>query len=197
MWDEEYSVEEYVYGELPNEFLAEMTARLKKGTVLCLAEGEGRNAVHLAKQGFNVTAVDSSIVGLRKAERLAQKNGVTIKTVHADLADYQIEENTWDNIVSISCHLPPELRKEVHKNAVLGLKQAGVFLLEAYTPKQLEFQTGGPSSAKFMMELAALKTELAGLELMHGEELIREVIEGINHTGKASVVQVLAKKTLK
>lgn len=194
MWDEEYSVDEYVYGESPNDFLLEMTASLKMGKVLCLAEGEGRNAVHLVKHGFSATAVDSSIVGLKKAEKLAQKHGLTIETIHADLANYTIGENTWDSIISISCHLPPALRRKVHRSVVSGLKEGGTFLLEAYTPKQLEFGTGGPPSAEFTMELETLKKELEGLEFIHGKELIRDVVEGINHTGKGSVVQVLAKK---
>lgn len=194
MWDEEYSVDEYVYGESPNDFLLDMTDSLKNGNVLCLAEGEGRNAVHLARHGFSVTAVDSSVVGLKKAEKLAQKHGVTIETIHADLAEFTIEKNAWDSIISISCHLPPELRKKVHRSVVAGLKKSGTFLLEAYTPKQLEFGTGGPPSAEFMMELETLRKELEGLELIHGEELIRDVVEGINHTGKGSVVQVLGKK---
>lgn len=194
MWDEEYSVDRYVYGVSPNDFLLEMTASLKKGSALCLAEGEGRNAVHLAGQGFSATAVDASIVGLNKAEKLARKRGVAIETIHTDLADYTIEENAWDSIISISSHLPPELRRKVHRNVVSGLKEGGTFLLEAYTPKQLEFGTGGPPSAEFMMELETLKKELVGLEFIHGQELIRDVVEGINHTGKGSVVQVLARK---
>ncbi len=194
MWDEEYSVDEYVYGESPNDFLLEMTASLKKGNALCLAEGEGRNAVHLARHGFSTTAVDSSVVGLNKAEKLAQKHGVTIETIHTDLAEYTVEENAWDSIISISCHLPPDLRRKIHRSVVSGLKEGGTFLLEAYTPKQLEFGTGGPPSAEFMMELETLRKELDCLEFIHGKELIRDVVEGINHTGKGSVVQVLAKK---
>ncbi len=194
MWDKEYSVDEYVYGEAPNTFLLEMTTGLKKGNTLCLAEGEGRNAVYLSKHGFSVTGVDSSIVGLQKAEKLAQKHDVVIDTIHADLSEYKIEENTWDSIVSISCHLAPELRKKIHRNVVSGLKKGGTFLLEAYTPKQLAYQTGGPPSAEFMMELKQLKKELEGLEFIHGQELIRNVTEGVNHTGKGSVVQVLARK---
>ena len=87
MWDEEYSVKDYVYGKEPNDFLLEMSGRLKIGNVLCLAEGEGRNAVHLARQGFAATAVDSSRVGLAKADKLAQEFGVIIQTVTADLAE--------------------------------------------------------------------------------------------------------------
>jgi SAM-dependent methyltransferase len=194
MWDKEYSVDEYVYGTKPNDFLAVMTRKLKKGRVLCLAEGEGRNAVHLAKEGFTVTAVDSSAVGLAKAKKLAQEYGVRIETIHVDLADFIIDESSWDSIISISCHLPPVLRKQVHKGVVSGLRKGGTFLLEAYTPRQLEFRTGGPPSAEFMMDLLTLKEELSDLRMIHGVELLRNVVEGINHTGKGSVVQVLAEK---
>ena len=194
MWDKKYSTDEYVYGKEPNEFLREMSGRLKKGRVLCLAEGEGRNAVWLARQGFSVTAVDASKVGLAKAARLADEFDVTIETVTADLAEYTIEDGAWDSIISIFCHLHPDLRTPLHRAVVAGLRQGGTFLLEAYTPKQLEYQTGGPPSAEYMMELATLEDELDGLEFIHGKELVRDVVEGNKHTGQGSVVQVLAQK---
>jgi len=194
MWDERYSGEEYVYGKEPNDFLRQMSGQLQKGRVLCLAEGEGRNSVYLARQGFEATAVDSSKVGLAKAERLAAEFGVAIETVVSDLADYRIEAGAWNSIVSISCHLHQGLRRRVHRDVVAGLKAGGTFLLEAYTPKQLEFGTGGPSSREYLMELATLEVELDGLEFMHAKELVRDVVEGTHHTGKAAVVQILARK---
>ncbi len=194
MWDEEYSVDEYVYGTEPNDFLLSMTEKLKKNRVLCLAEGEGRNAVHLAREGFAATAVDSSRVGLEKAERLAHQNGVVIETVLVDLADFTVVKDSWDSIVSISCHLPPDLRKKIHRDVVAGLRKGGTFLLEAYTPEQLEFGTGGPPSAEYMMDLETLREELSGLKIVHGVELVRNVVEGVNHTGMGSVVQVLAER---
>jgi len=194
MWDERYSVEQYVYGRAPNDFLLQMTDKLKKGDVLSLAEGEGRNAVYLARQGFRVTAVDASGVGLAKAEKLAREFGVCIETVVADLADYAIQEEAWDSIVSISCHVHRDLRKRLHRDVVAGLKKGGTFLLEAYTPRQLEFGTGGPSSVEHLMDLEALTNELNGLDIIHGQELVRDVVEGIYHTGRASVVQVFARK---
>lgn len=194
MWDEEYSVDEYVYGTEPNDFLLSMTEKLKMDRVLCLAEGEGRNAVHLAREGFAATAVDSSRVGLEKAKRLAHQDGVAIETVLVDLADFTVVKDSWDSIVSISCHLPPALRKKIHRDVVAGLRKGGTFLLEAYTPKQLEFGTGGPPSAEYMMDLETLREELSGLKIVHGVELVRNVVEGVNHTGMGSVVQVLAER---
>lgn len=194
MWDERYAVEHYVYGKTPNEFLEQMSTKLKKGKVLCLAEGEGRNSVYLARQGFEPTGVDSSKVGLAKAQKLAREHGVEIETVCVDLAEYEIEEGAWDSIVSIFCHAHQDLRRRLHRDIVAGLKPGGTFLLEAYTPRQLEYGTGGPSSIEHLMDLESLTRELEGLEFVHAEELVRDVTEGTLHTGKGAVVQVLARK---
>jgi len=194
MWDNKYDGEDYLYGTEPNDFLREQMHRLKKGRVLCLAEGEGRNAVHLARAGFEVTAVDSSAVGLAKAARLAAQHGVVIELLRTDLADYTVAPGSWEAIVSIFCHLPADLRRRVHRDVVAGLCAGGTLLLEAYTPRQLDFGTGGPPSAEFMMELGTLEEELAGLNFLHGAELVREVVEGTGHTGTGAVVQVLAEK---
>jgi SAM-dependent methyltransferase len=194
MWDERYSTDSYAYGIEPNDFLKEMSARLPTGKVLCLAEGEGRNAVWLAQQGYQVTAVDASEVGLQKARQLAELRGVEITMVHADLADFEIEADYWDVIVSIFCHLPPALRREVHQRCVQGLRADGLMLLEAYRPAQLEYKTGGPPLSEMMMDKGSIKQELAGLEFIHLEECDREIHEGDFHNGMGAVVQVLARK---
>ena len=166
MWDERYSGEAYAYGTEPNAFLAEMATGLPKGRILCIGEGEGRNAVWLAQGGYGVTAVDASSVGLAKARRLAASRGVKISTVHADLAELHIEPDSWDGIVSIFCHLPPALRAAVHRRCVSGLRRGGMMLLEAYTPRQLAYRTGGPPTAELMMDVDTLRSELAGLEFL-------------------------------
>jgi len=194
MWDQRYSGDSYAFGTEPNDFLVESIGSFPKGKVLCLAEGEGRNAVWLAQQGREVTAVDASEVGLEKARRLADARGVKITTVHADLAAFEIESQHWDAIVSIFCHLSPELRRSVHRRCVEGLRPGGVILLEAYTPAQLEYKTGGPPTADMMMGAESLRTELAGLEFLHLQEYVREVHEGEFHNGVGAVVQALAWK---
>ncbi|MET0100980.1 MAG: class I SAM-dependent methyltransferase [Sedimenticola sp.] len=195
MWNERYSHEAYAYGVEPNTFLTAMYNKLPSGRTLCIGEGEGRNAVWLAEQGNTVTAVDISEVGLKKANKLAQSHGVTITTVHADLTNYEIESGQWDAIVSIFCHLPPALRKDVHSRCVDGLRPGGVFLLEAYSPMQLEYKTGGPTTGEMMMDVPSLTTELGGLEFIHLQERIREINEGDFHRGAGAVVQVLAQKS--
>ena len=117
MWNQRYSSKTYAYGTKANDFLVSMYDRLPTGKILCLAEGEGRNAVWLAQQGNEVTAVDTSDIGLQKARKLAKARDVEVTTVHADLADYDIGTQQWDAIISISCHLPPDIRQDVHRLA--------------------------------------------------------------------------------
>ena len=194
MWDERYSAEEYAYGTKPNQFLEANVNCIPKGKVLSLAEGEGRNAVFLAQQGYAVTTVDGSLVGLKKARKLAAANGVVIEFIQADLADYDLGENNWDGIVSIFCPLPSSVRKQLYKKVEAGLRQGGVFLLEAYTPEQLQHGTGGGNSVDVMQSKESLSLELAGLKFTHLKELEREVREGIYHTGLGAVVQAIASK---
>ncbi len=177
MWDERYGAAHYIYGTTPNQFLEQNFKFIPKGKVLSLAEGEGRNAVFLAKQGYSVTAVDGSLVGVEKARKLAKDNGVTVEFIHADLAEYDIGENQWDGIVSIFFPAPSALRKVLHQKVAAGLKPGGVYLVEAYTPDQLKHRTGGGTSADTMMTKESLSTELAGLKFSHLVELEREVIE--------------------
>ncbi len=193
-WDERYSIEDYAYGTEPNGFLRRMADRIPAGRTLCLAEGEGRNAVFLAGRGHRVLGVDSSRVGLEKARRLAAERGVEIDTRVADLAGFDIEPESWDNVISIFCHVPPPVREALHRKVVAGLKPGGWLVLEAYTPRQIELGTGGPPVAELTMTLDALRRELEGLEFHHAEELEREVVEGLFHTGHAAVVQLLARK---
>jgi SAM-dependent methyltransferase len=194
MWDERYSDEDYAYGTEPNDFLVEAAHYLPAGRILCIGEGEGRNAVWLAGQGYQVTALDNSSVGLGKAQQLARSRGTSIETVHADLAEYIFEEEHWDGVVSIFCHLPPELRKKVHRRLVSALRPGGVLVLEAYTPDQLELGTGGPAVKEMTMDLEGLEAELKGLSFAHGKELQRPVNEGKYHNGIGSVVQVVGIK---
>lgn len=196
MWDQRYGEEEFVYGKEPNDFLRENFSKIPKGKVLFLAEGEGRNAVFLAKQpGYRVTAMDSSSVGMQKAKELAREQGVEIQTIVADLNDFDLGEEQWDGIVSIFCHLPFDLRKEVHKRIIRALKKGGVLLSESYVQKQLEYKTGGPKTTdRLVKDLPTLKSELSGLHFELLQETVREVHEGKLHFGKGAVIQVIAIK---
>ncbi|RTE66964.1 class I SAM-dependent methyltransferase [Amphritea opalescens] len=196
MWDQRYSDKEFVYGTQANDFLKSEYARIPKGgRVLCLAEGEGRNAVFLAQQGYEVTAVDQSSVGLQKAERLANESGVSISTIVADLVDYDIGHDQWDGIVSIAAHLPAWLRKKVHGQVKGALKNNGVFILEAYTERHLEMTgVGGPPDKAMLMALVELEDELKGLDFIVAAEVERDISEGKYHQGESAVVQIVARK---
>lgn len=196
-WDERYAKPGYSYGTDPNRFLVSVVDRIPSGRVLCLGDGEGRNGVYLAQQGFEVTSLDQSGVGLEKVRALAAERGVAIETMQADLADFAIEPGAWHGIVSIFCHFQPALRTRVHHSSVRGLAPGGAFVLEAFTPRQLEYQTGGPREADRLVSLAALEQDLAGLDFAIGQEIERQVIEGDRHTGLGAVVQVLAFKATK
>jgi len=194
MWNQRYNQPDYAYGTQPNDFLRSVESSMPRGKLLSLGEGEGRNAVYLATLGYDVTAVDSSDVGLEKARRLAAEKNVKITTITADLGEYQIQPDRWDVMVSIFCHVPSAIRVPLHQAVVRGLKPGGVFVLEAFTPRQIDMKTGGPNSPDMLMTLASLRQELAGLKFIQAVELDRNVLEGKFHTGKAAVVQILGIK---
>lgn len=193
MWDERYAKAEFAYGTEPNDFLRDMADRLPQGRVLCLAEGQGRNAVFLAGRGHRVTAVDGSAVGLARAQELAASRGVEIRTLHADLADHDFGKD-WDAIVCIFGHFPPALRLHVLRSAVQALRPGGALLMEVYSKAQLGRDTGGPQVADMLYDLGELHRELADLHLEIASEQEREVHEGPHHKGLACTIQILGFK---
>lgn len=193
-WDERYARDEYLFGKEPNDFLAEVAGRVPLGDVLCLADGEGRNGVFVASLGHRVTSVDASTVALDKARKLAAEKGVSIETVVADLNAYDLGEAKWDCIVSIFFHLPPEIRKAIHAKVARAIRPGGHLILEAYTPEQLNFRTGGPPTTERLMTLAMLREDFAGFEFLHAQEKERDIHEGVGHAGRGAVVQLFARK---
>ena len=191
-WNEKFANTEYAYGTEPNEFLAASVAKLKPGAALSLAEGEGRNAVWLAQQGFTVSSIEQSEKGVAKTLRLALQRGVIVMAERGELETFHIQPNSWDLIVSVYAHTPQELRRKLHRQVVAGLKPGGVFILEAYTPAQIPNNTGGPKDASIMPTAELLRSELNGLVFDHIAEVERDVVEGSLHTGTAQVVQVVA-----
>lgn len=193
-WEGRFGGDEFYYGTEPNDFLRERSDDVPAGATLCLAEGEGRNAVFLAGTGREVHSVDLTESGVAKTLRLADQRGVTVHAVVGDLATYDLGTANWDLIVSIFAHVPPAVRRDLHRRVVDALRPGGVLLLEAYTPDQIGRGTGGPPVPELTMTLAGLRDELDGLEFEHGAELVRRVVEGPGHTGDGAVVQVIARK---
>jgi hypothetical protein len=144
--------------------------------------------------GAEVTAVDGSSRGLDKLKLLANEKNVAVKAIHADLKDFKIEPLSWDFIISIWCHLPGDLRKKVFMSAEAGLVSGGYFILEAYTPKQLQFGTGGPKDLDLLMNKGKILQELPKLEIIEIEEIERVIREGVGHNGMSAVIQLVARK---
>jgi 2-polyprenyl-3-methyl-5-hydroxy-6-metoxy-1,4-benzoquinol methylase len=194
-WNERYAGEELVYGEAPNEFLFQTIGELpRRGRALDLGAGEGRNALYLASLGLEVLAIDQSVVGMQKAQRLANERGLTLRTRAADLRDFDADPGSFDVVSSIFVHLPTDLRAGVHSRLRTWLKPGGLFVLEAYAPDQIARTTGGPKDPALLASLETIVGELSGLKIEHRAALVRNVIEGKFHSGEASVVQVVARR---
>lgn len=194
-WDTRYRDKEYVYGVSPNDFLRDHATLFKAGNnVLSLAEGEGRNAVFLAQQGCKVCGVDFSSEGRNKALQLAQKQGVEIDYDTADLTQYDMGEAKWDGIVSIFCHLVDRARPTLYRSIKRGLKPGGLFLLESFNKKQLEFDTGGPREVTHLPSLEELKSAFNDFEIVLAQDIEREIREGPCHNGLGSVTQFIARR---
>lgn len=195
MWNERYGKPEYYYGLEPNDFLAENRGIISPGCkVLSLGEGEGRNAVFLASLGAEVTAVDFSSVAAEKQQALAEKKKVKVYSVTADLADYDLGHSSWDGIVSLWCHLPSALRSPLLERIPKALNPGAFLLLEAYSPEQIRYGTGGPKDPDLLASLEDIKRHLPGMNFLVAVSKERNVREGIGHLGLSSVVQVLARR---
>ncbi len=194
MWDERYASEDYRFGTRPNRFLVDCVAGLTPAKALALGEGEGRNAVFLAGLGFDVTAVDQSAVGLAKARRLAQMNGVRLHTITADLNDFVIQPAAWSLIINFFCHLPSAQRAPLHQRVTAGLVPGGAYVYEVFSPAQLQLATGGPSHRDLLVSLEEARRDLAALDLRVGRELVRYCEEDDPSTPRMAVLQVLAVK---
>jgi SAM-dependent methyltransferase len=197
-WDQRYSALDFVYGTEPNHFLLQHVEHLPAGgRVLCLADGEGRNGVWLARQGFDVTSVDVSPQGIDKARRLATQIGVVLNTEVADVTEFDLGLAHWDAIVSIFLHLPARARANLHSRAVLALKPGGVFLWEGYGPEQLSRNTGGPKDASLLPALNEVARDFSDCVVVHSWAGSRLVQEGSLHTGEGCVTQLVARKSFR
>lgn len=194
-WNERYSHEAYAFGTSPNDFLtASVNLFSQPSRILCLAEGEGRNAVFLALEGHEVYAVDQSEAGKAKALKLAKEHGVSIHYQIGDLSQYDMGIGAWDGIISISAHTPSVLRKHILTSAKHALKPGGIFLLEGYNAEQLRYGTGGPKDEDMLFSLDELNAAFCDCTILHAKNTIRDIQEGLYHSGKSSVTQFIARK---
>jgi SAM-dependent methyltransferase len=194
-WDERFSGDGFAYGTEPSRWLAAHAGRIRPGgRVLCLGEGEGRNGVWLARQGFEVDAVDGSPVGLEKARRLAAASGVSLATTVADLADHVPAPSTFDAVVLVFLHLPPALRPVVHARAAAALRPGGLVVLEAFNPAQLAHASGGPRQLDMLYAATTIRSDFPGVEWEELLDVEEDLDEGPLHQGRAALVRGLGRR---
>lgn len=194
-WNSRYAEPGYAYGTEPNAFLTSQKNYLKPGAkALAVADGEGRNGVWLAQQGLDVLSVDASEVGLRKTQELAADRGVTIRTKKVELTVWPWPEQKFDIVAAIYVHFPPEVRARLHRCMFEALKPGGVLILEAFTPAQLSYKSGGPPVAEMLYAADLLRTDFSGGEILLLEETVTELAEGKYHRGPGAVVRLVVRR---
>jgi SAM-dependent methyltransferase len=196
-WNERFNKEEFIFGTEPNEYLVEQSKQyLKSGNkVLCIADGEGRNGVWLAKQGMQVIGFDASDIALDKAKKFAQENQVDVEYAFSDTDSYAWPKDTFDAAIGIFIQFAdPAMRERIFQRTYETLKPGGIFILQGYTPKQLEYKTGGPSLIEHLYTeelIRDLAKDFAILELRSYEKVLSE---GARHEGMSALLGLVAQK---
>lgn len=194
-WNERYAEDGLAYGEQANEFLITQVSLLPpKANVLVIGDGEGRNGVWLAGQGFQVTSVDYSHVAIDKINAFAKERQVSVKAVFADLTTWDWPEETFDVVVSIYVHFPPDHRAQMHSNMIKALKPGGKIIMEAFHKEQLEYSSGGPPVEEMLFSEAMLKEDFNEAKILELYETITYLEEGKYHVGDGAVVRLIAEK---
>lgn len=196
IWDERYAGADYHFGTEPNAFLVAQRGLLEAGArCLAVADGEGRNGVWLAEQGLRVLSVDSSAVALNKARALAQQRGVAVDFEQVDLLQWEWPENRFDVVAAIFIQFAaPAQRQQLFANIKRCLKPGGLLLLQGYTPRQLEYRTGGPSQIENLYTEALLRESFSDMEILHLREHDDIIREGAGHSGMSALIDLVARK---
>jgi len=196
-WNERFNKDEFIFGKEPNEYLVEQTSKhLKPGSkVLCIADGEGRNGVWLAKQGMQVLGFDASDIALAKAKQLARDNQVEIEYSFSDTDSFDWQKNTYDAVVGIFIQFAdPSMRQRIFEQTYETLKPGGIFILQGYTPKQLEYKTGGPSLIEHLYTEELIRDLAKSFEILDLCCYEKELNEGARHAGMSALLGLVAKK---
>lgn len=195
-WNTRFAGDDFLFGTEPNRWLRDHTGVLPPGgRVLCVADGEGRNSVFLARQGFAVDAFDVSDVAVAKARRLAAKASVTVNFQLADCDGFAWPSAAYDGVAAIFVQFAdPALRSRLFARIVASLKPGGVLILQGYTPKQLDYRTGGPSNAAHLYTEAVLREAFAGLTLVELRAYEDEIAEGSGHRGRSALIGLVARR---
>lgn len=187
-WNLKYEGTTYIYGKEPTAFLKEKLPLLTKGKALVLAMGEGRNAVYLAENGFVVTGVDISEVGIEKCERLAEERGVEVNSIVADLTDYDLGKEQYDLITNFYFY-----DRLILPRVVDSLKPGGIFILETYSRDHPKHSKFGPKNPDYLVKPNELLETFKTLRILYYEDTVTELDEGM-HKGKAALIRLIARK---
>ena len=197
-WSERYASvgEDYLFGTAPNHFLQAQAHRLTPGQrALCVADGEGRNSVWLAEEGLQVTATELSPVALHKAARLAVARHATVEFVQADVLNWSWPEAHYDVVVAIFVQfVGPEGRDVLFEGMKRTLKPGGLLLMQGYTPKQLDYRSGGPSQIENLYTATLLREKFADFALIELREHEAVLEEGMGHKGHSALIDLVARK---
>jgi cyclopropane fatty-acyl-phospholipid synthase-like methyltransferase len=201
-WSNRYrdAGEQYLFGTEPNRFLAHRAALLQDGrTAVSVADGEGRNSVWLAEQGLDVTAVEISPVAVEKARRLAAGRNVELRFILADMLapgwpPVELHDG-FDWVVAIFIQfVGPEVRQRQFAAIKQLARPGGRVLLHGYTPKQLDYRTGGPASVENLYTEAMLREAFADWEIEELVDYEDEISEGLGHKGRSALIGLVARK---
>lgn len=195
-WNRRYEGDDYVFGTEPNAWLREQAPSIPAGArVLCVADGEGRNSVWLARQGHAVEAFDVAPNAVTKARRLAARAGVHVTFEVADCDGYAWPDAAFDAVVAIFVQFAdPPLRERLFRHMVGSLKPGGVLLLQGYTPRQLDYGTGGPPVLSHLYTAEMLREAFATMSIEVLREYEAEVQEGAGHSGRSALIGMVARR---
>ena len=193
-WDDRYSSETYVYGKEANVFFAARLNGEKPGSILLPGEGEGRNAVHAARLGWQVDAFDQSPVGQEKALALAAEYGVVIDYTVCLLEDFDFPRDHYDLVSLLFFHAGESSRQYLHRKVIQALKPGGLLILEAFHKDQINNNTGGPKALEMLFDEKNLENDFSSMETAMLEK--REIIldEGPFHQGLADIIRYIGTK---
>jgi SAM-dependent methyltransferase len=195
-WDARFSSDDYIFGTEPNVWLAQHAHLLQPGMrVLAVADGEGRNSVWMAKQGLQVDAFDISPVGIEKAKKLAHQQGVDASFSIHSVEDYPWTTGNYDAVVAIFIQFAdPETRATLFKRMKSALKPDGLILLQGYTPKQLEYKTGGPPNLSHLYTEDLLHDAFGDLDISELRAYEDLLTEGTQHHGQSALIGLVARR---
>jgi SAM-dependent methyltransferase len=196
-WNERFNKVEFIFGTEPNQYLLEKASQYLKPNqmVLSIADGEGRNGVWLAKQGMQVVAFDASDVALAKAKQFAKENQVELEYIFSDVDSFAWHTNTYDAVIGIFIQFAdPAMRERIFQKTYEALKPGGIFILQGYTPKQLEYKTGGPSLIEHLYTEELLRGLAQDFNILELQSYERELSEGPRHSGMSALLGLLAQK---